>query len=83
MLPFSAVLPYMRSREYVQLEWDTFFSKGRYLNAKPGWRGVIMANYAIVNPQAAWDYFTQTAFRHEDLDDGASLTWYLAAIGSK
>jgi len=73
----------MRSREYVELEWETFFSNGRYLNAEKGWKGVLMANYAIANPRAAWDYFTRNVFRPEDLDDGASLTWYLANIGSE
>jgi len=36
-----------------------------------------MVSLAISKPQTAWNFFT-TGFQSSWLDDGASLTWYLA-----
>ena len=43
-----------------------------------GWKGILFANYAIVNPVAAWEFFVDPAFDASWLDGGASRTWYLA-----
>jgi endo-1,3(4)-beta-glucanase len=37
-----------------------------------------MANLAIINPQAAYNFFTQPNFDMGLIDGGASLTWYIA-----
>lgn len=40
--------------------------------------GLIMANLAIINPQAAYNFFSQPNFDMTLIDGGATLTWYLA-----
>jgi len=37
-----------------------------------------MANLAIINPQAAYNFFTQPNFDMSWIDGGATLTWYIA-----
>lgn len=75
LLPSSALT---RTRTFVQQEWDTYFSNGRADAADGGWRGVLYANLALSNPQAAWRFFSQDGFDVSWLDGGASRTWYLA-----
>jgi endo-1,3(4)-beta-glucanase len=43
-----------------------------------GWKGVLFANLALVDPQASWDFFAQHQFDYSWIDGGASRTWYLA-----
>jgi len=43
-----------------------------------GWKGILFANYAIIDPVAAWNFFVSTTFDESWLDGGASRTWYLA-----
>lgn len=40
--------------------------------------GLIMANLAIINPQAAYNFFSQPSFNMGLIDGGATLTWYMA-----
>jgi endo-1,3(4)-beta-glucanase len=40
--------------------------------------GIVYANLAIINPQAAYNFFTQPHFDWGWIDGGASLTWYIA-----
>jgi len=75
LLPSSALT---RTRTFVQQEWDTFFSNGRADAVEGGWKGVLYANLALINPQAAWQFFSQDTFDVSWLDGGASRTWYLA-----
>jgi len=84
MLPLSPVSPYIRKQAFVTEEWDTFFSRSRVDAVEGPWRGVLYANLAIIDPQASWKFFSNTTFDTENLDSGASLTWYLtfaAALG--
>jgi endo-1,3(4)-beta-glucanase len=80
MLPITGVTPYHRSREFVESEWNTYFSNGRVDQVLGGWRGILYANYAMVNQQAAWNFFTSPFFDKSWLDGGGSRTWYLAFI---
>jgi endo-1,3(4)-beta-glucanase len=75
LMPFSA---YIRTPTLVAQEWTGYFSGGRVSSIVGGWRGVLMANYAIVDPVAAWDFFADANFDPSHLDGGASRTWYLA-----
>lgn len=75
LLPSSALT---RTRTFVQQEWDTYFSNGRVDTAEGGWKGVLYANLALINPQASWQFFIQLGFDVNWLDEGASRTWYLA-----
>ncbi|CZT24362.1 related to glucan 1,3-beta-glucosidase [Ramularia collo-cygni] len=76
LMPFSS---YIRTPTFVQEEWEAYFSNGSYIDTvEGGWRGILMANYAISNPAASYQFFSDPAFNVDFLDGGASLTWYLA-----
>lgn len=78
MLPLLPSSTLTRTKTFVQEEWDTYFSNGRADTVAGGWRGILYANLAIVNPVAAWQFFTQANFDAGWIDGGASQTWYLA-----
>lgn len=40
--------------------------------------GIVYANLAIINPKAAYNFFTQSDFDMSWIDGGASRTWYIA-----
>lgn len=77
MLPLLPCSTLSRSKRFVGEEWEVYFSNGK-ADVEGGWRGVLYANLAIVNPQASWDFFAQDGFNANWLDGGASRTWYLA-----
>ncbi|KAK5114407.1 hypothetical protein LTR85_010229 [Meristemomyces frigidus] len=80
LMPFSTL---SRSATFVQQEWDAYFGPS---GIKPvaqvtgGWKGILMANLAIVDPTTSYNYFSNSTgdFSIADLDGGASQTWYLA-----
>nr|POE47167.1 putative endo-1,3(4)-beta-glucanase [Quercus suber] len=79
MLPILPCSTLTRTTEFVQQEWDTYFSNSGIRPAGDvtgGWKGIILANYAIIDPQTSYDYFTSIS--QDELDGGASQTWYLA-----
>jgi endo-1,3(4)-beta-glucanase len=78
MLPLLPSSTLTRTQTFVQQEWDTYFSNGRAEAVVGGWKGILFANYAIVNPVAAWQFFSGSGFDASWLDGGASQTWYLA-----
>jgi endo-1,3(4)-beta-glucanase len=87
ILPFST---YIRTPELVTQEWAAYFSNltstsdgdVNYIDTiNSGWRGILMANYAMCNQTAAKDsyqFFANSTFNKTFLDGGASQTWYLA-----
>jgi endo-1,3(4)-beta-glucanase len=82
IMPFSTVT---RRRDFVQTEWDQFFAKN-ISSFQSGWRGILMANQALINPEASYQFFSNGSGDYTDqmLDGGASRTWYLAyAAGLK
>lgn len=79
MIPLMPFSTYIRTPTFVQEEWDAYFSNGSYIDTvQGGWRGILMANYAISNPAESYHFFSDPAFNVNFLDGGASLTWYLA-----
>ena len=78
MLPLLPCSTLIRTQEFVTEEWDSFFSNGRADAVVGGWKGILYANLAIVDPKTAWQFFSQSGFDASWLDGGASLTWYLA-----
>ncbi|KDQ59730.1 glycoside hydrolase family 81 protein [Jaapia argillacea MUCL 33604] len=77
MIPVSPISPYIRSCIFVKEEWDRFFSRGRVDQFDDGWKGILYSNYAILDPKAAWGFFSRTDFKSQWLDGGATRTWYL------
>ncbi|KAH6544862.1 endo-1,3(4)-beta-glucanase [Parastagonospora nodorum] len=77
MIPLNPTSAYTRGAKFVKEEWDTYFSSGRVDQIQGGWKAILYANYALINPQAAYDFFADPNFNTQ-LDGGASRTWYLA-----
>lgn len=78
MLPIMASSGYTRGANFVTEEWKAFFDGGRVDKIDGGWRGILYANLALIDPKAAWKWFSGPKFDVKYLDGGASLTWYLA-----
>ncbi|KAF2012189.1 glycoside hydrolase family 81 protein [Aaosphaeria arxii CBS 175.79] len=78
MIPLNPSSAYTRSRKFVQEEWDAYFSDGRVDKVEGGWKGILYANLALIDPRAAYDFFADPKFDIAQLDGGASRTWYLA-----
>ncbi|KAF2028709.1 glycoside hydrolase, partial [Setomelanomma holmii] len=77
MIPLNPSSAYTRPKRFVQEEWETYFDNGRVDQVQGGWKAILYANYALINPQKAYDFFSDPNFNTQ-LDGGASLTWYLA-----
>ncbi|KAF9885782.1 hypothetical protein FE257_012364 [Aspergillus nanangensis] len=78
LLPFSA---YVRSQQFVREEWEAMFASHAAAPAEEvggGWKGVLYANLALIDPDASWKFFAQQDFNYTWIDGGASRTWYLA-----
>lgn len=80
MIPLSPISAYIRTTRFVQEEWETIL-QNVVPGVKDGWKGILMANYGLINPAGAWDFFTSPGFQDAFLDPGTSKTWYLALIG--
>ena len=78
MIPLNPSSMYTRPKQFVQEEWDRYFSEGRADKAEGGWKGILYANLALVDPVKAYQFFSDPAFDMGTLDGGASRTWYLA-----
>ena len=83
MLPLLPSSTLTRTQEFVTEEWNMYFSNGRANAVVGGWKGILYANLAIINPTAAWQFFSQSGFDVSWLDGGASQTWYLAMAAGK
>ena len=75
MIPLTPISPFIRDPSFVTAEWNAKLA-GVIGSVNSGWKGILMANLAISDPQTAWNFFT-TGFQSSWLDGGASLTWYL------
>ncbi|KAH7118794.1 endo-1,3(4)-beta-glucanase 1 precursor [Dendryphion nanum] len=79
MIPLNPSTAYTRSKTFIKEEWDAYFSNGRADKVVGGWRGILYANLACIDPEAAWKFFADPKFDVTTmLDGGASRTWYLA-----
>ncbi|GFP54552.1 hypothetical protein ACSS6W_002371 [Trichoderma asperelloides] len=83
MIPILPSTPFVRTRDFVQEEWDAFFSNGRIDDIGNAWKGIIWASYASVEPRKAWEFFSSRSFSPQWLDGGASLTWFMAYSAGK
>lgn len=81
MLPLIPASSLIRTKKFVREEWEAFFRPGgaEPVDKVPNfWRGVIMANLALIEPRKSWDFFVRKDWRDEWLDNGQSRTWSLA-----
>lgn len=81
LLPYSALT---RSSTFVSEEWSIFFNPANTSAAAPvvavegGWKGILYANLALIDPKTSWEFFAQSNFDPRWIDGGGSRTWYLA-----
>jgi endo-1,3(4)-beta-glucanase len=78
MIPILPPTALVRVKEFVEEEWETYFSDGRIDQIDNPWKGIIYASYATVEPKKAWKFFTAKEFEPRLIDGGASLTWFMA-----
>ncbi|KAK2858419.1 hypothetical protein FQN49_004755 [Arthroderma sp. PD_2] len=81
MLPLLPNSAYTRSAEFVKEEWEAMFAPNAAVPAEKvvgGWKGVLFANLALIDPEASWKYFSQPNLDLSSIDGGASRIWYLA-----
>lgn len=81
MLPLMPHSPFTRQREFVRQEWNAMFAPNASTPAaevEGGWKGVLYANLALLDPKASWEFFAQDNFDYSWIDGGATRTWYLA-----
>jgi endo-1,3(4)-beta-glucanase len=78
MLPLMPNSGFIRNPNFIREEWATYFDNGRADAITAGWRGVLMANLALIDPVTSWNFFADPNFNPGHLDGGASRTWYLA-----
>lgn len=81
MLPVMPMSALTRTQKFVKEEWTAFFAEGAVDPASSvagGWKGILYANLALIDPVSAWKFFAASDFDSNYLDGGASRTWYLA-----
>lgn len=81
MLPLLPASSYLRSQKFVREEWNALFATNAATPAEKvqaGWKGILYANLALIDPVAAWNFFAQPNFDYSWIDGGATRTWYLA-----
>lgn len=81
MIPLLPSSPLVRSTRFVSEEWQTYFAESAVDPASKvvgGWKGLLYANLAIIDPVTSFRFFSSNSFNSSWLDGGASRTWYLA-----
>ena len=81
MIPLLPSSPLTRPKQFVREEWDRYFNNGRADAVQGGWKGLLYANLALIDPRTAWNFFSRRDFDNLWIDGGASRTWYLALTG--
>lgn len=80
MIPHNPSTSYTRSPKFVQEEWLAYFSASSPYSAaqiEGGWRGILYANLAVIDPKVSWEFFAQDGFDPSWLDGGQTRTWAL------
>lgn len=77
MLPITPCSSYIRSPEFVEQEWNEKLS-AIIGSVTDGWKGILMLNVALYDPDTAYDFFSSSSFLNDYLDNGMSKTWALA-----
>ncbi|KAL9001355.1 MAG: hypothetical protein Q9169_000246 [Polycauliona sp. 2 TL-2023] len=81
LLPYSSLT---RPQSFITQEWSQIFDPSNLSAPNPassiqgGWKGILYANLALIDPRKSWDFFAQEEFDMSWIDGGASRTWYLA-----
>ena len=81
MIPLIPASTLVRTPKFVSEEWQAYFAETAVdpvSQVAGGWRGILYANLAIIDPVTSFNFFASSKFDPSWLDGGASLTWYLA-----
>jgi endo-1,3(4)-beta-glucanase len=78
MIPLLPSSTLTRTKTFVAEEWSRYFDRGRADAVAGGWKGLLYANLAIIDPVTSFNFFNSAGFDASWLDGGASRTWYLA-----
>lgn len=60
----------------VEQEWKTYFDNGREEKIDDGWRGVVKLNQSIIDPAAAFAFFSAPDFEKHHLAPGQSRSTF-------
>ncbi|KAF9351618.1 hypothetical protein BGX26_010421 [Mortierella sp. AD094] len=83
MIPATPALPKVRRHKFVKQEWDTLL-RPRIDFVDDGWKSILMMNYATLNKDEAWKYFSSgDTSKPVPLDDGMTLTWAMFYVASQ
>lgn len=80
-IPITPASSFVRSARFVQEEWE---QKLRPIvdSIDDGWKGIIMLNVALFDPNTSFKFFSSPSFTTKWLDGGQSWTWSLAYPGA-
>ncbi|KAF4122840.1 endo-1,3(4)-beta-glucanase, partial [Geosmithia morbida] len=78
MIPVLAPSGFIRSKTFIEQEWNTYFANGAIDKIESAWKSIIWANYALVAPEKAWAYFNSSSLNTDHIDGGATRAWYMA-----
>ncbi|GAV50381.1 hypothetical protein ZYGR_0U02370 [Zygosaccharomyces rouxii] len=80
-IPITPASSFVRSSRFVQEEWE---QKLRPIvdSIDDGWKGIIMLNVALFDPNTSYAFFSSPNFTTKWLDGGQSWTWSLAYPGA-
>ncbi|KAL3237700.1 endo-1,3(4)-beta-glucanase RNJ42_00687 [Nakaseomyces bracarensis] len=80
-IPITPVSSFIRHPSFVEQEWHQLLQP--IVNSvNDGWKGILMLNKALFDPQSAYDFFSHDSFNESHLDNGQSLTWSIAYAGA-
>jgi endo-1,3(4)-beta-glucanase len=77
MLPISPISAYMRSKKFVNEEWQSFFKGNNFMPKADGWRSVLFGNQALIEPLASFRFFASEKFKSSWIGVGESRAYYL------
>lgn len=84
MLPITPCSLYVRGPAFVEQEWRLKL-EGLVRGLNDGWKGILMLNAALFDPNQAFDFFNSPLFNWGWLDNGMLRTWslaYCAGVGA-
>lgn len=80
MLPITPISSYIRGPRFVKEEW-VMHLQPIIDNIPDGWKGILMLNLALFDPEQSYQWFARTDWQDHLIDNGMSRTWSLAFAG--
>ena len=80
-IPITSISSFIRTPTFTREEWDQKL-KAIVDSVNDGWKGIIMLNVALFDPNKAYEFFSSSSFSNNYLDNGQSKTWSLTYSGA-